>query len=90
MVEWNGRVLVQSNAIAKYFARLGHVFGENEDETNQIEILYDGTRDFYDEYFLFYGFKGWDEYLEQAKKKGLPRYFPAFEKVFQISPIIYN
>ena len=58
MIEWNGKCLVQSCAIARMFAKRGDLLGSNEEEATQIDILFSGTRDFYDNYFLLYGFQG--------------------------------
>jgi len=58
MIEWNGKCLVQSCAIARMFAKRGDLLGSNEEEATQIDILFCGTRDFYDTYFLLYGFQG--------------------------------
>jgi glutathione S-transferase len=43
-----------------------------------VDVLYEGTRDFLS-FFMSYGFQGWDTVLENAKKKGLPKYLPPFE-----------
>ena len=40
------------------FAKRGNLLGSSEDEATQIDILFSGTRDFYDTYFLLYGFQG--------------------------------
>ncbi len=44
-----------------------------------MDVLYEGTRDFLS-FFMSYGFQGWDTVLENAKKKGLPKYL-----IFKIS-----
>ncbi len=49
----------------------------------RIDILYEGTRDFYFGSFYGYGFNGWDDYLQKAKKTGMPKYLPIFNKVYK-------
>ena len=83
MMEWNGKVLVQSCAIARMMAKKGNLLGLNDEEELQIDILFAGTRDFFDKYFVLYGFQGWDDFLQKCKTEGCPRYLPAFEKVFE-------
>ena len=43
-------------------------------------MLFEGARDFVNA-FMAYGFDGWDDYLEKAKKTAMPKYLPLFNKV---------
>ncbi len=45
-------------------------------------MLFEGARDFVNA-FMAYGFAGWDDYLEKAKKTAMPKYLPLFNKVFE-------
>ena len=46
-------------------------------------VLLNTNPDFFDKYFVLYGFQGWDDFLQKCKTEGCPRYLPAFEKVFE-------
>ncbi|GFO11502.1 glutathione s-transferase alpha [Plakobranchus ocellatus] len=80
LLEIDGRNLVQSGAIVRYLGRKGGLCGKNEDETVQIDMLYEGGRDFMSS-VLPIGFRPEAEVLAEAKSKFLPKYMPLFEKV---------
>lgn len=48
----------------------------------RIDILYEGTRDFLN-FFMSYGFTGWETVLDNARNKALPKYLPPFEKALK-------
>lgn len=88
MVEFEGKYLVQSCAIARYFARRNNLFGDTVEEELQIDILFEGTRDFFNNNFLLHGFAGWDDQVDKIRRDALPKYLPSFEKVKIFSLII--
>lgn len=44
--------------------------------------MFEGSRDFLGA-FMRYGFEGYQEVLDNAKKTAMPRYMPVFEKVIR-------
>jgi len=80
LLEWDGKKLVQTAAILRHIARKCGLYGKNEDEMLQIDILTEGTRDFLG-YFLGFSFADDEQLLQGIRKMGLPRYMPVYEKV---------
>ncbi|GFS22373.1 glutathione S-transferase alpha [Elysia marginata] len=80
LLEIDGKNLTQSNSCARYVARKASLCGKNEDEAVQIDMLYEGGRDFLTP-FLPMVFKSEADVLAGAKEKTLPKYMPLFEKV---------
>nr|AYN44472.1 glutathione S-transferase A1/2-3 [Brachionus calyciflorus] len=80
LVEYEGNNLVQSCSTARYFAAKGDLLGANEQEKLNVDILFEGTRDF-NSAFMSYGFAGFTEVLDNAKKTAIPKYLPVFNSV---------
>jgi glutathione S-transferase len=81
-VEYEGKELVQTNAIAHFFAAKGKLMGSNVDEEYKINALYDGTRDLYG-FFLSAGFDAECEEKAKTNPKALPRYLPVFNRTLK-------
>jgi len=83
LLEIDGNKLVQSGAILRHIARKYNLFGKNEDEKVQIDMLTEGTRDFLSAFggFAFGGDENDAKLLDDIRKKALPRYMPVFEKI---------
>ena len=79
MVEYEGKYLVQSCSIVRFFAKRAGLLGSGEDEEFKIDTIFEGTRDFHNNYFLIHGFNGWN--LDKIVHEALPKYLPIFEKV---------
>lgn len=45
-----------------------------------VDIIFEGTRDFR-EIFGHYGFNGWQEVLDYARRVSLPNFLPIYEKI---------
>ncbi|RUS74747.1 hypothetical protein EGW08_017498 [Elysia chlorotica] len=80
LLEIDGKFLTQSNACVRYVGRKAGLCGKNDDEAAQIDMLYEGGRDFMTP-FLPIVFKPEAEVLETIKSKTMPRYMPIFDKV---------
>jgi glutathione S-transferase len=81
-IEIDGKVLCQSGAITRHFARVGGIIGESDDDKLRVDMLYEGARDFYST-FLPIGFKPIEEVIEAAKSKVIPTFFAAFSKALE-------
>jgi len=84
LLEIDGKKLVQSHAILRYIARKYNLYGKNDDEKVQIDILTEGTRDFLGFFALFSKMDD-AKVLDDIRKKALPRYMPVFEKIISES-----
>jgi glutathione S-transferase len=84
LLEIDGKNLVQSSAIVRYLAHKYGLFGKNEDERVQIDILAEGAKDFL-AYFMTFSFFDDAKLLDAIYKKALPRYMPIFEKLISES-----
>ena len=82
LVEFEGKLMVQSGSITRFFAKRGHLLGENDDEAFKIDCLFEGTRDL-NMTFMPYGFQGWEEVLDKARKVDLPKYLPVYNRVLK-------
>jgi len=80
LLEIDGKKLVQTAAILRHIARKYDLYGKNEDEKLQIDILTEGTRDFLG-YFMGFSFFDDAKLLDDIREKGLPRYMPVYEKI---------
>nr|AYN44471.1 glutathione S-transferase A1/2-2 [Brachionus calyciflorus] len=80
LVEYEGNNLVQSCSTARYFAAKGDLLGSNEQEKLNIDILFEGTRDF-NSAFMSYGFAGFKEVLDNGKQTAIPKYLPVFNSI---------
>jgi len=80
LVEIDGKKLVQSGAILRHIARKYNLYGKNDDEKVQIDMLTEGTRDFLG-FFGGFGFADEAKLLDDIRTKAVPRYMPVFEKV---------
>nr|AYN44494.1 glutathione S-transferase A2 [Brachionus rotundiformis] len=80
LVEYEGQLLVQSGSMVRFFASKGNLLGSNEQEKLKIDILFEGTRDF-NNFFMSYGFNGFNEVLDNAKAKALPKYLPIYNSL---------
>ncbi|XP_041354738.1 glutathione S-transferase A4-like [Gigantopelta aegis] len=79
LLEIDGRDIVQTNAIVRYLATKGNIWG-NEHEKVQVDMLYEGSRDFALA-FLIIGFQDESKALDAAKSTTMPKYFAIFEEV---------
>jgi glutathione S-transferase len=81
LVEFQGKNMVQTQAIVHYFARKGNLIGRSAEEEYEINKLYDASRSLY-QFFMDVGFKGFADYIESLRTNpmALSRYLPVFEK----------
>lgn len=81
MLKIEGQKLFQTNAIVRHAARKGKLLGEKEPEITQIDILYEGSRDF------MQGFSGIGFVLDESKvaeiKPSVAKYLTIFNKVLK-------
>ncbi|GFO20595.1 glutathione s-transferase-like protein [Plakobranchus ocellatus] len=80
LLEIDGKNLIQSGSTARYLGRKAGLCGKNEDEAVQIDMLFEGGRDFFTP-ILAVGFRPEADVLAEVKSKSLPKYMPLFEKV---------
>ncbi|XP_022081685.1 uncharacterized protein LOC110974392 [Acanthaster planci] len=88
-LEIDGLKLVQSSAIARYVAHKYKMTGKTPEEQAMVDMMFEGSRDFYRLGFATAAFKDTEEEkqqtLELIKREANNRYLPAFEKVYKQS-----
>jgi len=80
LLEMDGKNLVQSAAILRHIARKYNLYGKDEDEKVQIDMLTEGTRDFLS-FFGGFAFADDTKLYDDIRKKAIPRYMPVYEKI---------
>jgi len=81
LLEIDGKKLVQTGAILRHLARKYDLYGKNDDEKLQIDILSEGTRDFLSFFSNFAFSKDEAQLVKDIREKAFPRYMPVYEKI---------
>lgn len=72
--------LVQTGAIVRYVAKKGGMYGADDKEAAMIDMYYEASRDFYNNFLPVLFLKTEEQAVKDAKAAGEDKYFPALEK----------
>jgi len=81
LLRMDGMTMVQSGAIVRYLGRKYKFVGSTDQETFQIDQLYDGAREFLLPFIPLGGFLPDEEAQMGLVKKNVDKYLPIYDKV---------